>query len=39
MRVMALNAYDIDGSKSLCKEVSLNAYGNDGSERLCNWWL
>ena len=43
MQMMALNAYENDGSERLCKwwletpmkMVALNAYGNDGSERLC----
>ena len=30
-RKAALNAYESDGSKSLCKKVSLNAYAK--------WWL
>ena len=47
MKVMALNAYESDGSERLCKwwlrtlmkVVALNAYENDGSECLCEWWL
>ena len=38
-RKMALNAYESDGSESLCKKVSLNDCESDGSERLWKLWL
>ena len=35
MQMMALNAYENDGSERQTEMVALNAYANDDSERLC----
>ena len=47
MKMMALNAYENDGSERLWKwwlymlmrVMDLNAYVNGGSKRLWKWWL